>query len=299
VRIKSAGGSVSISNFAGTFRGNTGGGDITVKNANGEIDLSTGGGEVYVSDSNLDGRVATGGGLVRIMRVTGSLRGSSGSGPVIYTDSQDPKRGGGKDESSVSATTVTSATGKTATTTYIKDDVGKDYGYAPGAVRWSAAGGPLSLESAPNGARVTTGGGRIRIGPSGGEVYAQTGGGPIDIGPASGSVAAHTGAGDVNIELTGPGSHNVDVTSGSGDVVLVVPGDLNATLELESAYTDNHGRKTRIVGDWPLSITETNEWDSSQGSPRKYVRVRQNIGQGGAVIRVRTVNGNIELKRRG
>ena len=312
VRIKSAGGSVSISNVAGTFRGNTGGGEITVRNVNGDIDLNTGGGEVNVSDSNLNGRVSTGGGLVRIMRVNGSVRGSSGSGPVIYTDSQDPKRGAGKGigegkgvsivdadgETSVSTTTVTSATGKSATTTtYVDDDAGKDYGYAPGAVRYSAAGGPLYLESAPNGARVTTGGGRIRIGPSGGEVYAQTGGGPIDIGPATGSVAAHTGAGDVSIRLTGSGSHKVDVTSGSGDVTLVVPSDLNATLELESAYTNNHGRKTRIVSDWPLSVTETNEWDSSYGTPRKYVRVRQNLGKGGPVIRVRTANGDIELKR--
>jgi hypothetical protein len=68
-------------------------------------------------------------------------------------------------------------------------------------------------------------------------------------------------------------------------------------LELETAYTENHGRKTRIVSDWPLSITETNEWDDSYGTPRKYVRVRQNIGRGGGVIRVRTVNGNVELKR--
>ncbi|HEV7389640.1 MAG TPA: M56 family metallopeptidase [Gemmatimonadaceae bacterium] len=311
VRIKSAGGSVSISNVAGNFRGNTGGGEITVKNANGDIDLRTGGGEVNVSDSNLNGTVATGGGLIKIVRVNGSLNGYSGSGPVIYTDSRDPRRGTGMgigegkgtsigvsdDGTGVSATTVTSATGKKTTTTYTSDDGGKDYGYGPGAVRWSAAGGPLSLESAPHGARVTTGGGRIRIGPSGGEVYALTGGGPIDIGPATGSVAAHTGAGDVTIQLTGSDSHDVDVTSGRGDVVLVVPSDLNATLELETAYTENHGRKTRIVSDWPLSITETNEWDDSYGTPRKYVRVRQNIGRGGGVIRVRTVNGNVELKR--
>jgi len=160
-----------------------------------------------------------------------------------------------------------------------------------------AAGGPLSLESAPNGARISTGGGRIRIGPSGGEVFAQTGGGPIDIGPASGSVAAHTGAGDVTLQLTGSGPHSVDVTSGKGHVTLIVPSDLNATLELETAYTDNYGRKTRIVSDWPLSTTETSTWDDSHGTPRKYVRVRQNIGRGGAVIRVRTTNGDIELKR--
>jgi len=254
--------------------------------------------------------VSTGGGVVRVVRVNGSLRATSGSGPVIYTDSRDPNHGVGMGigkgqgvgiatsdgGSSVSATTVTGANGKT-TTTYVDDRAGKDYGYGVGAVRMDAAGGPLTLESAPNGARITTGGGRIRIGPSGGEVFAGTGGGPIDIGPASGSVAAHTGSGDVTIQLTGSGSHSVDVTSGTGDVTLMAPSDLNATLDLETAYTDNHGGKTRIVSDWPLSIIETSTWDDSHGTPRKYVRVRQNIGRGGAVIRVRTVNGNIELKR--
>ena len=87
------------------------------------------------------------------------------------------------------------------------------------------------------------------------------------------------------------------MTSGKGQVVLVLPSDLNATLELETAYTDNFGRKTRIVSDWPLNVTETNNWDDSQGTPRKYVRVRQKIGSGGGLIRVRTVNGNVVLKR--
>jgi beta-lactamase regulating signal transducer with metallopeptidase domain len=280
VRIRSAGGSVSIENVSGRFVGNIGGGEITIRNVNGDVDLETGGGEVHVSDSNINGNVGTGGGVVRIVRVNGTLKAHSGSGPVIYTDSQDPSHGG-------MGIGVGKGIGKSTS----------DFGYEKGAIRMDAAGGPLSLPSAPQGARVTTGGGRIRIGPSGGAVYAETGGGPIDIGPASGSVAAHTGSGDVSLQLIGAGPHDVDITSGTGRVVLVVPSDLNATLELESAYTENFGRKTRVVGDWPLSVTETAGWDDSHGTPRKYVRVRQNIGRGGGLIRVRTVNGDIELKR--
>ena len=314
VRIRSAGGAISLADVTGRFTGTTGGGEITIRNANGDVDIRTGGGQVLVEDSNLNGRVTTGGGLVRVMRVNGRFSGYSGSGPVIYTDSRDPKYEGGVGvgigEGAVSATsgaatvsasatasTVTTATGRKNVTTYVDNGAGKGYGYGSGAIRMTSAGGELSLPSAPQGARVTTGGGRISIGSSGGEVYAQTGGGPIDIGPASGSVAAHTGAGDVNIELKGSGSHSVDVTSGSGQVVIVAPADLNATLELETAYTNNFRGKTRIVSDWPLNVTETNNWDDSQGTPRKYVRVRQNLGKGGAEIRVRTVNGNIVLKR--
>jgi DUF4097 and DUF4098 domain-containing protein YvlB len=124
-----------------------------------------------------------------------------------------------------------------------------------------------------------------------------TGGGDIDIGPATGSVEAHTGAGDVTIELKGAGAHSVNVTSGRGKVVLVVPRDLDATLELESAYTNNLGHKTRIVSDFPLETTETADWDAREGTPRRYVRARQTLGKGGGIIRVRTVNGDVVLKR--
>ena len=101
----------------------------------------------------------------------------------------------------------------------------------------------------------------------------------------------------MTIELKGAGAHSVDVTSGKGQVVLVLPRDLDATLELESAYTDNLGHKTRIVSDWPLQTTETDNWDRSEGTPRRYVRARQTIGRGGSTIRVRTVNGNVVLHR--
>jgi DUF4097 and DUF4098 domain-containing protein YvlB len=163
----------------------------------------------------------------------------------------------------------------------------------------STGGGAISLPSAPDGAHVTTGGGKIEIGPSAGRVYARTGGGSIEIGPATGSVEAHTGAGNVRIELKGGGSHAVDVTSGKGEVVLVLPTGLDATLELETAYTNNLGHKTRIISDLPLQPTETDTWDSREGTPRRYVRARQTVGKGGAVIRVRTVNGDIVVKRGG
>jgi hypothetical protein len=259
VHLKSSGGSVSIENVTGNFSGSTGGGEINIRGAGGRVDLSTGGGDIYVADSKVAGNVSTGGGVVKLIGVEGKVKGSSGSGPVIYTNS------------SVS-----------------------DYS---GGVTMSSAGGAISLPSAPDGAHVTTGGGRIRIGPSGGEVYAHTGGGDIDIGPATGSVEATTGAGDVTIELKGADSHSVGVSSGTGRVELIVPQNLNATLDLETAYTDRLGHKTRILSDWPLSVTETSAWDDSHGTPRRYVRVRQNVGRGGPVIRVQTVNGDITLRR--
>ena len=329
-RISSAGGSISITGVDGVFTGQTGGGEINIRKANGEVDIRTGGGEIRVSDSRLNGSVSTGGGIVRIEGVTGDLNGKSGSGPVIYSKSSGTTInrengvtvvGVGTGDNSLtlrsgsgsgSGTSISSSSGSneplyvvdgvpikignTATTTNIRDGVGRGSGFGGSGIRMNSAGGGISLRAAPDGARVITGGGPIRIGPSGGDVYAQTGGGSIDIGPATGSVEALTGAGDVRIELQGSGAHSVDVTSGKGEVVLVVPRDLNAILELETAYTDNLGHKTRIISDLPLKTTETTNWDGSEGTPRRYVRARQTVGRGGGVIRVRTVNGNVVLK---
>jgi DUF4097 and DUF4098 domain-containing protein YvlB len=323
VQIKSAGGGVTIKDVDGYFTGSTGGGEIEIRNATGRADINTGGGDILVSDSRLTGSVSTGGGQVLIERVTGDFSGYSGSGPVSYINSDGGiKRKGGARGSS-SASSVSSATneptyvvdgvpigigagsgrsvtvqrGSKTTTTYVDDGEGRGSGFGSGGIRMNSSGGDISLPAAPDGARVKTGGGAVRIGPSAGEVYASTGGGQIEIGPASGSVEAHTGAGNVTITLTGSGPHSVDVTSGLGQVDLVVPRDLSATLELESAYTNNLGHETRIESDWPLTSTSTKDWDSSEGTPRKYVRVRQTIGRGGPVIRVRTVNGNVVLHR--
>jgi beta-lactamase regulating signal transducer with metallopeptidase domain len=298
VRISSSGGGVTINGVDGYFTGHTGGGEIEIRKSNGKAEIRTGGGDIRVSDSRLTGSVTTGGGKIMIERVAGNFAGYSGSGPVTYISSD----GGitGKNEAiriGIGSGRSLSVSKGTTTTTYVDDGVGQGGGFGASGIRMSSAGGDISLPEAPDGARVTTGGGAVRIGPSAGEVYASTGGGLIDIGPASGSVEAHTGAGNVTITLTGSGSHSVDVTSGKGEVVLVVPRDLSATLELESAYTNNLGHETRIESDWPLTVTSTKDWDSSEGTPRKYVRVRQTIGGGGGVIRVRTVNGNVILRR--
>jgi beta-lactamase regulating signal transducer with metallopeptidase domain len=311
LQISSSGGSVSITGVDGTFTGQTGGGEINIQKANGEVDIRTGGGAIHVWDSRLSGSVSTGGGVVRIEGVTGDLTGHSGSGPVTYIRSGSgggTSIGTGKGVSvdvgvgvspsvSVSTGSGSGSSNSVTTTTYTRNGGGKRNGFGASGITMSSAGGGISLPSAPDGARVTTGGGPIRIGPSAGEVYALTGGGPIDIGPATGSVEAHTGAGDVTIELKGVDGHSVDVTSGKGEVVLLLPRDINATLELETAFTDNLGHKTRIVSDWRLQTTETDSWDSREGTPRRYVRVRQDIGRGGSVIRIRNVNGDIVLKR--
>ena len=94
VRIKSAGGGVTITGVDGVFTGTTGGGEIEIRKANGEANIKTGGGEIRVSDSRLTGSVSTGGGKVLIERVDGNFSGYSGGGTVTYINSSG---GTGKD----------------------------------------------------------------------------------------------------------------------------------------------------------------------------------------------------------
>ena len=87
------------------------------------------------------------------------------------------------------------------------------------------------------------------------------------------------------------------MTTGNGRVTITLPADFTGTLDLETAYTNNHGRRTAIQSDWPLNVSETPQWDDRNGTPRKFVRARQAIGSGRGVIRVQTVNGDVVILR--
>jgi beta-lactamase regulating signal transducer with metallopeptidase domain/DUF4097 and DUF4098 domain-containing protein YvlB len=295
VRIRSAGGDVTIVGLDGRFSGHTGGGSITIERANGEATISTGGGTIRVSESNLSGRVSTGGGMVTISRVRGPLSATSGSGPVIYTEGSGGR--GDREGGTGGLERITVSTGDKE----IHIEQGERHEPREGRLHVTKAGGDIVVDRAPDGAVLETGGGEIRLGPSSGDVRVQTGGGDIEIGPATGSVSATTGAGDVTVTIIGGegkgADHSVEVFSGKGSVVIELPENLSARFDLETAYTENFGRRTRITSDWNLSQEETERWDDSEGTPRKYVRARGTVGEGGGLIRVRIVNGDVTIRR--
>ncbi|MBA3831865.1 MAG: M56 family metallopeptidase [Chthoniobacterales bacterium] len=142
---------------------------------------------------------------------------------------------------------------------------------------------------------IDQGGGSIHVLRARKGARLRTGGGNISIDEADGDATARTGGGDITVTAGKGKAHAVDVSSGNGNVDVVIPRGADVTLDLETAYTQNFGKHTQIKGDYPLEQTETPDWDSTHGTPRKYVRVKQKIGKGGALIRVRTVNGDIRL----
>jgi len=225
--------------------------------------------------------MSTGGGKVLMSNVSGGLRASSGSGPVIYG-------GDGSDKTTdLSGVEVDG------------DEISGARADQAGVLHVSRAGGAVHLDEAPHGAQISTGGGNVTVGRSGGMVDAGTGGGDIEIGPASGSVSATTGAGRVRVTIvrgSGP-EHSVEIASGSGAAVIELPSDLSARFEIETAYTEEYGKKTRIVSDFPLQLSETSTWDDTQGSLRKYVRGSGTAGKGGGVVKVKIVNGDVTIRK--
>jgi DUF4097 and DUF4098 domain-containing protein YvlB len=290
LRLESSGGGLAVAHIEGTLRGTTGGGDIVLEHVKGRATLTTGGGDIHVSDTEASGSVSTGGGIVRLSRVQGGLRGSSGSGPVIHTggipgDTHDSY--GDLDGVEVDASGV---------------EIRDSRRGASGELQIAKAGGAVVLDGAPNGATIETGGGDIRIGRSGGTVDVQTGGGDIEIGPVAGSVSATTGAGDVRISLVDAKGEvqDVEVSTGTGRVELELPANFDATFELETAYTRNYKRATRIeIDGFELEHEPVTDWDDRQGTPRRYVRARGVVGEGRGLVRVRTVNGDIVVRRSG
>jgi len=162
----------------------------------------------------------------------------------------------------------------------------------------SKAGGDIVMDSVEDDAQLHTGGGRISIGSANGFLSVSTGGGDIDLPRVGGDVSASTGSGDVTITIVNANgrTHSVDVFTGHGQLVLDLPADLDARFDLETAYTESK-RRTSIDSDFSLTQTETDGWDDSQGTPRKYVRARGTVGNGRGLIRVRVVNGDIVVRR--
>ena len=273
VRIQSSGGEIVLRDIEGSFAGSTGGGEIDIANASGQASLTTGGGEISVKNSRLSGSVGTGGGSVLIQGVSGGLRGSSGTGDVFYGGS------GSAEGITYSDKTTDGARRGSDGKTYLRK-----------------SGGSVSLGDVGDGASISTGGGDITIGESRGPVEIGTGGGDITAGPLYKGGVLTTGAGDLRIEIAEAGGQ-LRASSGNGTVTLIIPRNLNADLELETAFTRKHG-ETRIQSDISLTTTVTDNWDTQGGTPRRYVRANQSIGSGGPTIRIKTVNGNIIVRRK-
>jgi hypothetical protein len=128
----------------------------------------------------------------------------------------------------------------------------------------SSVNGAVSVEGATSEVEASTVNGEVEVTSSGGPVNAQT---------VNGSVTARMGRFDSDEDLT--------FATVNGTVLAEFTGDLDADIELSTV-------NGRFQTDYPVTI-------NGRLDPR---HLRARLGRGGRLIRLKTVNGNVELRRR-
>ena len=239
------------------------------------LEIDSAGGTVDLTDLEGTFHGTTGGGRMKLQKLTGMAEISSGGGAITVTDSHlrgHVSTGGGRVTISRVRGGLLGSSGSGPV--IYTDDFEKD-----SRLRIEKPGGPIELDEAPDGAVVSTGGGDIRI------------------GRAAGHIKAMTGAGDVSINVENF-NDVVDVTTGSGTVTIQLPANVDARFELETAYTENFKRATRIESDWEVEQRTSPTWEDQEGTPRRYVRARGTVGSGRGLVRIKAINGDVVVRKR-
>ena len=113
----------------------------------------------------------------------------------------------------------------------------------------------------------------VRAGTVNGSVDAVSMSGPVQASTVNGSVHATMGRFD--------GDQDLNYSTVNGSVIAEFTGDVDADIDLSTV-------NGRFQTDWPVTI-------SGRIDPR---RLRATLGKGGRRIRMSTVNGNVELRKR-
>jgi hypothetical protein len=114
------------------------------------------------------------------------------------------------------------------------------------------------------------------------EVRASTVNGSVDAASSGGPVQANTVNGSVHASMGRlSGDEDLAFSSVNGSVIAEFTGDVDADIDLSTV-------NGRFQTDWPVTI-------SGRIDPK---HLRATLGKGGRRIRLSTVNGNVELRKR-
>ncbi|MCX6169725.1 MAG: hypothetical protein NTX65_10305 [Ignavibacteriales bacterium] len=271
IEFTTTGGSINLKKAEGEFEGTTMGGAISMSDLKGTAKMKTMGGSINVERCDLDGKVETMGGSIDVDDLIGTLDLSTMGGSIKQNNVRGRNNSSGKE------------------------------------ITISTMGGSIEVDQAMNGAKVKTMGGPITINKAAKFIDAETMGGNIEVKEINGWIKAKTMGGDVNVKMVGnpnEGKRDVSLQSMGGDITLTVPEGLSMDIEIEIAYakdkkvkSDDEFNKLKIVSDFPVKEERTKEWDNSKGSPRKYVYGTGTINGGKNKIKIKTINGNVYLKK--
>jgi DUF4097 and DUF4098 domain-containing protein YvlB len=186
-----------------------------------------------------------------------------------------------------------------------------------GALTISKMGGAIDVDDAPQGATLSTMGGDIRLGSVGEFAHLKTMGGNVTIDNAeasvdatsmggnitlksvNGAIKASTMGGDISARVVGSSEQrrDIELSSKGGTITLTVPKDFPMDVRIQLAYTKNATRSFDITQHAGLSQRETSEWDSTLGTPRKYIYAEGRVGSGLNHVEIKTINGDVILRQ--
>ena len=124
--------------------------------------------------------------------------------------------------------------------------------------------------------------GEVNVEGATAEVEAGSVNGNVDATSSGGPVQSRSVNGNVHARMARlGGSEDLDFSTVNGNVIAEFESDIDAQIELSTV-------NGRFQTDWPVTIT-------GRVDPR---HLRATIGKGGRRIRLATVNGNVELRKR-
>lgn len=305
VDLETEGGGIEVDDLEGNVQARTRGGGISVGEIkNGSVDISTMGGGLSIKGiENGNGRAKTMGGGIEVGDVTGDLEVETSGGGINLGEIGGEliaKTLGGGIEIEKGGTDLVAVTsgggirvGEADGNVEVKTS-GGGIGIGPvkGEIKAETAGGGINIKGAQGAVEAETLGGGISVDGSGGPVVVNTSGGGIDIADAHGYIEAKTAGGGIEAELAiadpEVDTHCTLETAG-GNVTIYLPAELKATIDAELNIERRSRREYEIRSDFPIDI---------EGGRSRRIIGEGKINGGGDLIKLRTTNGDIEIKKR-
>jgi len=265
--IETRGGKIEVDDLGEGLRAVTAGGNIRAGNLGGQTTAETKGG--YISLGKVGGplRAVTAGGDIRVESVQGEATLVTRGGEIMA----------GRVEGSLRAETA-------GGDIYIRG--------ALGDVSAQTAGGRIVIGESGGRVRAQTAGGRILIDGAAGPVEAATQGGGIELTQIRKAVQAATSVGNIVAHILGEGKQISDsfLETSFGDVEVYLHPGLAVTIEAVIEMAAGH----RIESEFPLKIEGVGTGYSLAATQ---VRGLGELNGGGQRLRIRTVAGDIEIRK--
>ena len=266
VKIETEGGNVDASHLGGRLEATSGGGTIRISDVTGQSSGETGGGSIEARSVGGDLTLHTGGGSIRVDSAGGKLSAESGGGSISVTSCSQGavlETGGG----------------------------GISVDRCAGHLKASTGGGSIELGEISGPAEIETGGGSIRLSSATGAVRAETGGGSIELNGVP-SAHAETGAGGIIAKFVSSGQRTDSVLETSaGDITIYLAPNLNVTVRAAIEMANGHSIRSDFS-----EIHVNGEGNDNWPGPRT-ITAEGSLNGGGPLVKVRTVTGDITIRR--